>query len=235
MQRNWLAVAAALTLGAVAAFPAYGQEKPKVQVQIPDPGVPQAMTLEGKFVRAAYNNEGYVIMGYQVANRSIGEEFMMLDMGTTLRDNVPAYDMTRDKISITSPDGKTIPLMTIEEYRQQSLKSLDARAKVQRDSIDYFPPKASQACRVGFFADLGSPARSWEVVELSDRRACMGRLFFKIPGGIKHGQHFLNVQFAKTLIRVPFRILTEEEEKLLGKNYGDIRKQVQDAFKPKKQ
>ena len=34
MQRNWLAVAAALTLGAMAAFPAYGQEKPKVQVQI---------------------------------------------------------------------------------------------------------------------------------------------------------------------------------------------------------
>src|SRR5262245_33189189 len=29
-------------------------------VPIPQPGVPQIMTLEGKFVRVAYNNEGYV-------------------------------------------------------------------------------------------------------------------------------------------------------------------------------
>ena len=37
-----------------------------------------------------------------------------------------------------------------------------------------------------------------------------------------------------SLIRVPFRILTEDEEKLLGKNYKDIRKQVQEAFTPRK-
>jgi len=33
---------------------------------------------------------------------------------------------------------------------------------------------------------------------------------------------------------VPFRILTQDEEKLLSKNYSDIRKQVKEAFKPKK-
>jgi hypothetical protein len=35
-------------------------------------------------------------------------------------------------------------------------------------------------------------------------------------------------------VRVPFRILTKEEEKLLSKNYKDIEKQVKDAFAPKK-
>jgi hypothetical protein len=35
-------------------------------------------------------------------------------------------------------------------------------------------------------------------------------------------------------VRVPFRILTEEEEKTLSKNYKSIEKQVKDAFKPKK-
>jgi hypothetical protein len=58
---------------------ARAQEKPAVQVQIPKPGVPQIMTMEGKFVRAAYNNEGYVIIGYQLVNRSIGEDWMLLD------------------------------------------------------------------------------------------------------------------------------------------------------------
>src|SRR4029450_9670946 len=68
------------------------QEKPTVQ--IPQPGVPQIMTMEGKFVRAAYTNEGYVILGYQLANRSIGEEWMLLEVGMTVRERVPDYDMT---------------------------------------------------------------------------------------------------------------------------------------------
>ena len=52
-----------------------------------------------------------------------------------------------------------------------------------------------------------------------------------MPGGIKYGQHWLNVKFEKSLVRVPFRILTEDEEKLLSKNYKDISKQVEEAFK----
>ena len=72
----------------------------KWKVKIPKPGVPQMMAIEGKFVRAAYNNEGDVILGYQLANRSIGEEWMLLEIGTTVRDNVSAYKLTRDKLSI---------------------------------------------------------------------------------------------------------------------------------------
>ena len=231
MVRKWLSFVAAVAIVVVAS--AQAQEQ-KPQVQIPNPGVPEIMTLEGKFVRVAYNMEGYVIMGYQVANRSIGDEWMMLDMGTTVRDGVPEYKLTRDKISLTLPDGKEIPMASVEEYRKANLRALEQRARVQRDSINYFPPMASQGCRIGFFAELGSPAMAWDEVSLTNRRACAGRLFFQIPGGIKHGQHFLNVKFEQTLIRVPFRILTEEEERFLGKNFGNIKKQVEDAFKPKK-
>ena len=228
MRKAWFAIAVAVAYAAAA----HAQQKPTVA--IPNPGVPEVMTIEGKFVRAAYNNEGYAIIGYQVANRSLNEEWMMIDLGTTVRDNVPEYKLTRDKLWVDTFDGKKVPLATIEEYRKANLRALENRARVQRDSIDYFPPMASQACRIGFFADPTSPARAWDEVALSNRRACMGRLFFQIPGGIKHGQYFLNVQFEKSLIRVPFRILTEEEERLLGDNYGDIRKQVQEAFRPKK-
>ena len=103
-----------------------------------------------------------------------------------------------------------------------------------RDSINYFPPSASQACRIGFFADLSQPAMSYNEVELTSRRGCLGRLYFPVPGGISYGQHWLNVKFAKSLVRVPFRILTKEEDKLLDKNYKSIEKQVKEAFKPKK-
>ena len=87
-------------------------------MKIPDAGVPEVMTMEGKFVRAAYNNEGYVIIGYQPANRSIGEEWMLLEVGLTVRDGVKNYTLTRDALSLETPDGKTLPLPSIEEYPQ---------------------------------------------------------------------------------------------------------------------
>lgn len=72
---------------------AVGQDKPVVQ--IPQAGVPQITTLEGKFVRAAYNNEGYVILGYQASNRSVGEDWMLLEIGMTVLDKTPEFQMTR--------------------------------------------------------------------------------------------------------------------------------------------
>jgi hypothetical protein len=228
-----LVIAGVLSLSAPGApIGAQAQEKP--QVQIPQSGVPQIMTMEGKFVRAAYNNEGYVILGYQPANRSIGEDWMLLEIGLTVLDNVPDFRLKRDALSLETPDGKTLPLPTVTEHRAGDTRAVQNRAKVQRDSINYFPPGASRACRIGFFADLDSPAMPFDEVEVSSNRACLGRLYFNIPGGIKYGQHWLNVKFPKSLVRVPFRILTEDEEKTLSKNYKDISKQVKEAFSTKK-
>jgi len=204
------------------------------EVKIPQPGVPQIMTMEGKFVRAAYNNEGYVIIGYQLVNRSVGEEWMLLEVGVTVLDNTPDYELKRDALSLETPDGKTIPLPTVSEHRAGNTQALQNREKVQRDSINYFPPSATRACGLTFFPDLTSRVLPVDEVELSHERACLGRLYFKIPGGITYGQHWLNVKFEKSLVRVPFRVLTKEEEKLMDKNYKSISKQVKDAFKPKK-
>ena len=205
----------------------------KQPVALPQPGVPQVLTMEAKFVRAAYNNEGYAILGYQAANRSLGEEWLLLDVGITLREKIPSFKLTRDALSLETPDGKTLPLPSVTEHRAGNTSALQNRAKVQRDSINYFPPGANRACRIGFFSDLDSPAMAYDEVELSSDRACLGRLYFHVPGGIAYGQHWLNVKFEKSLVRVPFRILTEDEERMLSKNYKDISQQVKDAFKKK--
>jgi hypothetical protein len=208
-----------------------GQQQPVVK--IPEPGVPEVLTMEGKFVRAAYNNEGYVILGYQLANRSLKEEWMLIEVGMTVLNNTRAYKLTRAALSLETPDGQTIPLPTDIEVREGNTRALQQRERVQRDSINYFPPSAHRACRIGFFAELDQRATAWDEVELSTDRACLGRLFFKIPGGITYGQHWLNVKFENSTIKVPFRILTKDEEQLLSKNYKSISRQVKDAFKKK--
>ena len=221
-------------MAALVAFVPAGAQAQAPKVEIPKPGVPEIMTMEGKFVRAAYNNEGYVILGYQVVNRSIGEEWVLLEIGVTARDGVEAFKLMRGDFSLETPDGKTLPLPSDSDVRAANLAALQNRTKVQRDSINYFPPSATRACRIGFFAELTSPVMAYDEVEISNTRACLGRLYFRVPGGIAYGQHWLNVKFPKSLIRVPFRILTEEEEKMLSKNYKDISRQVEDAFKPPK-
>jgi hypothetical protein len=228
----FLALAGLITLSTVS-MPITAQEQ-KPTVKIPEAGVPQVMTLEGMYVRAAYNNEGYAIIGYKTANMSVGEEWMLLEMGTTVREGVPSFSMKRDALTLETPDGAKLPLPSVDDYRSANLTALNNRANVARDSINYFPPMASQACRIGFFSELSQRALPWDQVEVSQSRACLGRLYFKVPGGIKYGQHWLNVQFPKSLVRVPFRILTKDEEKLLDKNYKDIRKQVKEAFAPPK-
>jgi hypothetical protein len=202
---------------------AQGQQPPKVT--IPESGVPQIMTIEGAFVRAAYNNEGYVILGFRLANTSVGEPWMLLDVGMTLRGNVPNYKLTRASVSLDTPDGQKIPMPSNEEFRNANLSALERRSQFTNDSIDYFPPLANQPCWIG---------RSWDGAELSPTRGCLGKLFFPIPGGIKYGQYWLNVKFEKSLIRVPLRILTKDEEKLLNKNFKSIQKQVEEAFAPPK-
>ena len=222
-----VAVAFAWASGA----PGSAQTQTQPPVTMPQPGVPQIMTMEGNFVRAAYNNEGYAILGYQASNRSLKEEWMLLDVGIALRDRVPDYTLLRSALSLDTPDGKTLPLPTIEEHRQGNTTALENRARVQRDSINYFPPNANEACPLVFFPDLTSRALPRDDAFLNDRRACVGRLFFKIPGGINYGQYFLNVKFAKSVVRVPFRILTKEEEQYLSRNFKDLNKQLEEAFK----
>jgi hypothetical protein len=223
---------AAVSLAALASVDAGSQ--PPSGVQIPQPGVPEIMTLEGKFVRIAYNNEGYVILGYQIANRTIGDEWIMLDVGITLMERVPDYRLKRDAFSLDTPDG-TRPLPSIEEYRanESKVQPLQNRMKVQRDSIDYFPPWVHGANRLGFFSDLGSRAMPWNEAEVTNDRACLGQLYFHVPGGTKYGQYWLNVKFAQSVVRVPFRLFTKEEEEKLGDNFSDIKRQVDAAFRKK--
>ena len=202
---------------------AQGQPSPKVK--IPEPGVPQVLTIEGAFVRAAYNDEGYVILGFRLANASVGEPWMLLDVGMTLREGVPNYTLTRGAVWLDMPDGQQIPMPSNEEFRKASLSALERRSKFTNDPIDYFPPLANRACWVG---------RSWDGAELSPTRGCRGQLFFPIPGGIRHGQYWLNVKFEKSLVRVPLRVMTADEEQRLNKNFKSIQKQVEEAFAPQK-
>jgi hypothetical protein len=180
----------------------------------------------GQYVRVAYNNEGFVSLGYRVAQQAVGDEWMLLEVGLTVRTS-QNYTLKREHISIKTPDGNTIPLATQQEYGKAGyLRALNSRAKVVRDSINYFPVDATRAAPIAFFAQVGTPGSqlAYDQIELSKDRANLGRLYFHVPGGTKVGQHWLIVKFAQSEVQVPFRILTKEEEKEFAKSWEDIKK-----------
>jgi hypothetical protein len=211
------------------AGPQSGQQKP--QYPIPDPKNSQITTLEDQYVRVAYNNEGYVILGYLVTNELVGKEWIRLEVGTTLRDGKPRYALKRSDITLDTPDNKHLSLPSNADFGQVDLRSYENMASGMSDPINYFPPTVKGSNKMAFFAEPNSGMRAYEETDIDPSRACVGRLFFKIPGGLQYGQHFLNVQFATSKVRVPFKIFTKDEVKIVQKNWKDIKKQVDDAFK----
>lgn len=222
-----------------AATTATAQDSAAAVAQIPEPGVPEVLTLEGTFIRAAFNTEGYVVLGYRLANESPGEPWMLLHVGIGLRKGQARQELSRDDLSLSTPDGKTVALPSNDEHVRASLTALQERAKRTGDTL-VMPGEVNLRCTNGVFfyddyasgrAESGGGAAR-EALAFTAGCGWFGRLYFQVPGGIQYGQHFLNVRFDRTLIRVPFRVMTKDEEKTFRKDYSRIKKQVEAAFKP---
>jgi hypothetical protein len=201
------------------------------EMKVPQPTVPEIFTIKGEFVRIAYNNEGWVTLGYREANKTgVGEDWLMLEVGVTVLRGAGSQTLGRDSFTVKLADGTMVPMATQKEYMEAGhLRALNMRADAIRDSINYFPQGANRACPMAFFSDptRGGPRLSWDDFEVNQQRACLGRLFFKLPEGkkIETGQYWLNVQFDGSQVQAPFRIMTEEEEKHFRKDWKDIKKE----------
>ena len=199
-------------------------EKPKLT----EPGV---FTLQGEFVRMAYNNEGFVTLGYRTANASVGGEWLLLEMGITLRDKVKPQVLKREGLTVLTPSGVTIPLATQKAFAKANLRALDARANLVRDSINYFPVGARQGAFMNFFSDLSGDFRTiaYDQVSLNYQVATVGRIYFHIPDGIEVGQYYLNVKFANSTVQIPFRIFTKAEEREFRKMWQMLKQEHEEG------
>jgi hypothetical protein len=223
-KRNLFVLSVVLVVACAAAPEAIAQVE-----GAPVPDVPVIYTIKGQFSRISYNHEGWVTLGYRTANASQGSDWMLLEAGVTVRRPSPAHTLTRASFSVKMPDGSFVPMASQQEYAKAGhLRALNGRGNTVRDSINYFPVEARQACAMRFFSDPEDrSAVAFDQFQVNSRQACLGRIFFKLPEGqtIEPGQYWLNVEFANSTVQVPFRIMTKEEEKYLKKNWKDLKKE----------
>ncbi len=145
------------------------------------------------------------VVGFRHAAANLGAEWLMLEVAVSSPPGESAK-IERSKIFVRTPKGDQIPLASQEEFGKAygGLQSFLRQADIVRDPMDYFPPSREQ-CAVDFFAAPGSRV-VYDQVSVNDRRACEGRLFFKIPGGVQSGRWVLGVDLEETTIRVPFTL-----------------------------
>jgi len=219
---RWSVVLAVVITAGTIALPADAQET------VTEPA--QKVAVEGTYIRIGFNDEGWVTMGFRTANNSVGEEWMLLEVGMTVQKSVADYTLNRSDIALVTPGPKVVQLATQSEFQEAGyLRALNERANIARDSVNYFPPAASRGCAISFFANPAGGAGSRlarDKVDLSPNRACVGRLYFHIPDGIELGQHNLAVKFADSTIKVPFTIMTKDEAKEFEKKWKEARKQA---------
>jgi hypothetical protein len=157
----------------------------------------------GEYVLKQFGPELWAVLGYRFANSQIGDEWMILEVGLSSPNGQTAR-VVRENIFLRTPDGTNVPLATQEEFNAVwgSLRSVIAKADVNRDPLDYFPPSRVQ-CPIQFFVAPGQGV-VFDEVTLSDRRGCYGRLYFDISGGIQPGRWVLGIDLPESEIRIPF-------------------------------
>lgn len=157
----------------------------------------------GRTVLRQYGPELWTVLGYRFATSQIGDEWMILEVALSTPGGQVAK-VTREDVSLRTPKGDRLPLPTQKEFNEAygSLRSTIAKADIDRDPLNYFPPDR-QPCDVRFFVTPGTGV-SFDEVVMNDRRACVGRLFFSVPGGIQNGRWVFGIDLPESEIRIPF-------------------------------
>jgi hypothetical protein len=96
------------------------------------------------------------------------------------------------------------------------------------DSVNYFPNTANRACEINFFAAIAGPRLNvaFDEVDLASQTACVGVLYFHVPGGIQYGNYNLDVKFENSIVKVPMEIMNKERAKEFEKQWKEARKKA---------
>lgn len=157
----------------------------------------------GQYVLRQEGPEAEVVLGYRFAANSLGEDWLILEVNVSSPRQMSAA-IAREDIWVRTPDGTKVPLASQRLFGEAygRLRPAIDKADIQRDPMDYFPPNR-RSCAFQFFVAPGNGV-AFDEITVNDRRACQGKLFFRIPGGIQPGRWTLGMDLEESAVRIPF-------------------------------
>jgi len=151
-----------------------------------------------------------VALGYFQATRSLGDEWLILAVELTAAAGSGNPIVDHSEIVVITPDGRHIPLMSQEEFREnyaeirvpleRSLRTLPILGRYERSQMP---------CDRWF---LVSPfgGFAYEEVAVNTFQVCSGPLVFRVVGGIQPGRWRLVIDLEESRVDIPFVLEAEQ-------------------------
>ena len=175
------------------------------------PGTTEPGTREVS--RYALIHEGpelVVSLGYFEATKRIGDEWLIVAVEFTSSAGGGRTIVNHSDISVVTPDGRRLALVSQEEFRNsygefrialdRALRSLPILGRYDRSEMP---------CDRWFLVDpFGGFA--YEKVPVNTFQLCSGPLVFKVTGGIQPGRWRLIIELEESRVDVPFELEAED-------------------------
>lgn len=184
---------AAVAVGCAATTPA-----------MPNPVTEQVIDQPGRYIVRYRDAVIEIVIDTKYATNNLGEEWLILNaaMSGMTGGNTK---VERDLVSVRTPDGNTIPLLSYREFNAAYTRLAPAarRAALASDPLD-FTRAGRRDCLIDFFPLPGSGRSSRTALNVSKNELCVGMVYFPVKNGVQPGAWKLIVEFEETEAVVPF-------------------------------
>jgi hypothetical protein len=145
-------------------------------------------------------------LGTHETTRSLGENWLVLEAFFRAASGAGTLEIDRKSISVMTPDGHRLPLVTQAEYRAAypQIYTRVRRAEFSAPA-SRTPTTPMQTCDRWFFAEIGEGFATDELY-VGSFMVCSGPLVFFVPQGVQPGRWRLVIDLEESRVDVPFEV-----------------------------
>jgi hypothetical protein len=146
-------------------------------------------------------------LGTHQTSESLGENWLVLGVWLRAASQSGTLTIDRKSVSIVSPDGHHLPLVSQEEFRSaySQIHTLVRRAEFSTPGTGS-PTAPLQICDRWFFAEIGEGFATDELY-LTSFMQCTGPLVFNVPRGVQPGRWRLVIELEESRVDIPFEVV----------------------------
>jgi hypothetical protein len=148
-----------------------------------------------------------VVLETRFATQNLGEPWLIVNVALSGMTGA-ASQVKRDRVSVRTPDGRTIPLPSYREFLaawDSELAAAARRAGIASQPLD-FTRANRRSCLLDFMPEPGSGQSARTALNVTNREVCVGMMYFPIAGGVQPGSWRLVLEFEETDAVVPFTL-----------------------------